>query len=97
MKIRLPADLRQRIEDAAGESRRSLNAEIVARLTESFEAPGGSLFRVDLTTDPDTTMKQITDVMRAFAKEMQPDQMVQFSASPAALGDSAGQKKKPKA
>jgi len=34
-KLRLPADLREQIESAAQESKRSLNAEIVARLEES--------------------------------------------------------------
>jgi hypothetical protein len=36
----MPADLREKIEDAAREAKRSLNAEIVARLEDSvFEAP----------------------------------------------------------
>ena len=38
-KLRMPADLREKIEDAAREAKRSLNAEIVARLEDSvFEA-----------------------------------------------------------
>lgn len=40
MKVRLPADLKQHIEDAASAARRSLNAEIVARLQASFDASG---------------------------------------------------------
>lgn len=38
MKIRLPQDLKTLIEATAGDSGRSLNAEIVARLQRSFEA-----------------------------------------------------------
>lgn len=36
MKIRLPADLKECIENAATKGKRSLNAEIVARLQASF-------------------------------------------------------------
>ena len=36
MKIRLPADLKDQIEVASKQSGRSMNAEIVARLTASF-------------------------------------------------------------
>lgn len=39
MKIRLPADLKDSIEAAAKELGRSMNAEIVARLEETFAHP----------------------------------------------------------
>lgn len=35
-KLRMPAELREKIEESAKEAKRSLNAEIVARLEESF-------------------------------------------------------------
>ena len=35
-KLRLPADLKEKIKQASEENRRSMNAEIVARLEESF-------------------------------------------------------------
>ncbi len=35
--FRMPSDLRDRLKDAAKENSRSLNAEIVDRLTASFE------------------------------------------------------------
>lgn len=38
-KLRMPLELKARIEQAAKDSRRSLNAEIVARLEESFVEP----------------------------------------------------------
>ncbi|MEH3087688.1 MAG: Arc family DNA-binding protein [Xylophilus ampelinus] len=37
MKIRLPADLKQKVESSAEAASRTLNAEIVARLTDSFD------------------------------------------------------------
>ncbi|MCA0973402.1 Arc family DNA-binding protein [Halomonas denitrificans] len=41
-KLRVPSDLKERIEKSAAENHRSMNAEIVARLSESFRgAPGG--------------------------------------------------------
>ncbi|MGD9773858.1 Arc family DNA-binding protein [Diaphorobacter sp.] len=44
MKIRLPAELKACIEAAAATNRRTLNAEIVARLVESFEPSFRSRF-----------------------------------------------------
>lgn len=37
-RLRVPADLKALIEDAAAKGRRTLNAEIVERLDRSFEA-----------------------------------------------------------
>lgn len=37
LKIRLPGDLKERIETAASDNNRTMNAEIVARLQESFD------------------------------------------------------------
>lgn len=52
MKIRLPADLKECIEDAATKGKRSLNAEIVARLQASF-APAITSANVKLSgVDP---------------------------------------------
>lgn len=42
--LRMPADLREKLEESAIQGRRSLNAEIVARLEQSFpssEIPSG--------------------------------------------------------
>lgn len=37
--VRLPDGMRERLRDAADANNRSMNAEIVARLEHSFEAP----------------------------------------------------------
>ena len=37
MKIRLPAELKARIEEASSANNRTMNAEIVARLHQSFD------------------------------------------------------------
>ena len=36
LKIRLPSDLKQKIEEVANQEKRSMNAEIVDRLEKSF-------------------------------------------------------------
>lgn len=41
LKVRLTSELKDKIEAAAAEEGRSMNAEIVARLQQSFEAPAG--------------------------------------------------------
>jgi hypothetical protein len=40
MKIRLPADLRRKIETAARDNNRTMNAEIAVRLDQSFRKEG---------------------------------------------------------
>ncbi|MDC9623627.1 Arc family DNA-binding protein [Xenorhabdus sp. XENO-7] len=37
MKIRLPAELKEKLEKAATENKRSMNAEVLQRLSKSFE------------------------------------------------------------
>lgn len=37
LKLRLPQELKERVEEAARQNRRSVNAELVARVEESFE------------------------------------------------------------
>lgn len=41
--LRIPAELKTRIEEAAAKNIRSLNAEMVARLENSFDAEGKRL------------------------------------------------------
>lgn len=45
MKIRLPVELRDKIAAAAEAAKRSLNAEIVSRLEETFSAPEHQFIR----------------------------------------------------
>jgi hypothetical protein len=40
MKVRLPADLRRKIETAARDNNRTMNAEIAVRLEQSFRKEG---------------------------------------------------------
>lgn len=51
--LRLPQELRARLEKAAEISRRSLNAEMVARLEDSFTSPGLTLPAMVLSASPD--------------------------------------------
>lgn len=51
MKIRLPADLKDQIEAASKNSGRSMNAEIVARLQESFHVLGTGSASMRMTAE----------------------------------------------
>ncbi len=55
MKLRLPPDLRQKIEEAARAENRSLNGEIVLRLTQSFET-GETVAASDFVTGQQLAM-----------------------------------------
>ena len=46
--LRLPADLKAKVEEAAAASGRSLNAEIIARLEITFVPPEESMSVADL-------------------------------------------------
>lgn len=46
VKARLPVALKKRIKIAAAETGRSMNAEIVARLEQSFELPAADRVKV---------------------------------------------------
>lgn len=61
-KLRMPAELRDKLKKAAKESHRSMNAEMVARLQESFE---------ETTTRPvrDGDLDALLDLLQARAKE----------------------------
>jgi hypothetical protein len=41
IKLRLPPDLKDRLAEAATDNNRSLNAEVVSRLQESFDSQAG--------------------------------------------------------
>ena len=78
MKVRLPADLKQRIEEAAGTARRSLNAEIVARLQESFEPREPVTVRINLTANEETKMKDIQAALELLKPGIEVDQGIEL-------------------
>lgn len=76
--LRIPAELKAQVEEAAKENKRSATAEIVARLEESFEpkwvaADEPMVVRVDLTKDKYGTglLKQSTAVFPSPEELMQ--------------------------
>lgn len=78
MKVRLPADLKQRIEEAAGAARRSLNAEIVARLQESFAPREPATVRINLVAGEETKMKDIQDALELLKPGIGMDQGIEL-------------------
>lgn len=61
-KLRIPPALKAQIDQAAAENRRSLNAEIVARLEESFEAKTAQI--AALTSDPSDQVIQMLSALQ---------------------------------
>ncbi|MDE9447891.1 Arc family DNA-binding protein [Xenorhabdus bovienii] len=64
MKIRVPAELKGKLEEAAGENKRSMNAEVLQRLSQSFDTHG--IETVDKKIDDVLeTVKAMADKMDA--------------------------------
>jgi len=60
--LRMPDDLKDQLKSAADHNHRSLNAEIVARLQESFEKPATRPMQ-------DSDLDVLLDLLQARAKE----------------------------
>lgn len=67
--LRIPPDLRHQIEEAAHDNRRSMNAEIVARLQASFEKAAGELVIKGLTPDQTELLKKVIETLEAKPKK----------------------------
>jgi len=74
--LRIPADLKERLEEAAQAGRRSLNAEIVARLQGSFET---RTVKIDLTVDEDATVRDIQRVLEQLKPGIPADQPIEVT------------------
>lgn len=69
-KLRLPQELRDRIEQAAKESKRSLNAEIVARLELSFaQGQGLEAFSGKLDESSVELLRRTSEVFKRLLEE----------------------------
>jgi hypothetical protein len=68
MKIRLPGDLKQRLTDAATRNSRSINAEIVQRLEESFRHMAGT----NSSADEQDTKKLIIEMHELLTRTVRP-------------------------
>ena len=76
--LRLPRELHARIQLAAEEAGRSMNAELIHRLETSFFG-GGSALEITVHADMDVTMKQLREVLGAISPHMPPDQSISVS------------------
>lgn len=74
--LRLLPELRERIEAAAKESGRSMNAEIVTRLQESFEP---RTVKIDLTVDEGATVGDIKRVLERLKPEIGADEPIELT------------------
>src|ERR1700722_14044874 len=64
MKVRLSADMRQKIESAAGRNNRTMNSEIVARLEQTFREEGVTVSPLP-STDYEERLGKIEQVILA--------------------------------
>ncbi len=76
--LRIPAELKARLEDAARDARRSLNAEIVARLQESFAPREPVTVRINLTAGEETKMKDIQAALELLKPGIGADQGIEL-------------------
>ncbi|SMF93936.1 Arc-like DNA binding domain-containing protein [Methylomagnum ishizawai] len=70
MKIRLPEDLKARIEESAYQNRRSMNAEIVARLEASY-APAASELKEYAKDQEERLASMLAEKLRADFKRLE--------------------------
>lgn len=70
--LRLPQELRDKIKESAGEHNRSMNADIVARLEQSFEAVAAltDLERVDYEELKQELTQELKRDMKLITKEL---------------------------
>lgn len=64
-KLRIPEELKARIDEAAKESRRSINAEIIARLEQSFPRSASFPLPPKLAEQIATLDRQVAEIMRS--------------------------------
>jgi hypothetical protein len=64
IRIRLPPELKEKIKEAAHDNRRSMNAEVIARLQASFEEDAG-----ELTPDQMELLKKVIETLEAKPKK----------------------------
>jgi len=72
MKVRLSADLRQKIESAARRNNRTMNSEIVARLEQSFREEGVAVSPLP-STDHEERLAKLEQVIVAMLTDYRLD------------------------
>lgn len=69
MKVRLSADLRQKIENAARENNRTMNSEIAARLERSFRLQDQHADPTTLHSDHEERLRTLEEIVDAIMTE----------------------------
>ncbi|WP_245262086.1 Arc family DNA-binding protein [Mesorhizobium sp. WSM3626] len=73
MKVRLSAELRRKVEEAARLNNRTLNAEIVSRLEWGFATGGMSLHRPQTSSNDESLRDEVVELksqLRALRKDV---------------------------
>lgn len=72
--LRVPPDLHKQIHEAAEKSNRTFNAEIVARLQQSFDPLPMPVLTVNLITDENTRASEVKDALEKLRPYLRADQ-----------------------
>lgn len=83
--VRLPDGMRERIAEAAEMNARSMNAEIVARLQESFEP---RTVKIDMTVEEGATVGDIKRAIERLKPEISADQPIELTLTTIKAGAS---------
>ena len=84
--LRLPRDIHAKVQEAATGAGRSMNAEIIDRLQDSFERPELPVLRIDLTANEETRMKDVRAAIEALKPHIQTDQPLEVRVIEAKKG-----------
>ncbi|WP_299793836.1 Arc family DNA-binding protein [Ramlibacter sp.] len=69
--VRLPDGMRTRIAEAAAANHRTMNAEVVSRLQQSFERPSGLISDLSLDSDRRLSLKTLArEIAKALRDEL---------------------------
>jgi len=70
-KLRMPAELKDELQELAQANSRSLNAEIVSRLERSVDSPGGGrCVTLNITCSPSITMADLRSLLQSLKDEL---------------------------
>ena len=75
--LRLPSDLHARIQVAAENAGRSMNAELIHRLEMSFDK--GQALEITIHADKGLTMRELQEVLKEINHHVSPDQSISFN------------------
>ena len=75
----MPADLKRKLEETASANGRSMNAEIVQRLQDSFACPKSKSIEITIHADKSLTMRELNEVLNDIKPRFDPSQSISLN------------------